>query len=120
MLPQELEHKSQELRQPLYVETTDLAPAELSELESISAAVREKGRVSPEVMRNTVLKLCQGRYLGLRILASLLGRDAADLSRRVLNPLVKEEKSLRRAFPRPNDPRQAYTSTFMNEKDTVE
>lgn len=120
LLPQELEHKSQELRQPLYVETTDLAPAELSELESISAAVREKGRVSPEVMRNTVLKLCQGRYLGLRILASLLGRDAADLSRRVLNPLVKEEKSLRRAFPRPNDPRQAYTSTFMNEKDTVE
>ncbi|MBW4055979.1 MAG: AAA family ATPase [Proteobacteria bacterium] len=119
-LPQELEYKAQEFRQPLYVEIADLTPAELSELEAISATVREKGRVAPEVMRNTVLQLCQGRFLGLRILASLLDRDAADLSRRVLNPLVKEEKSLRLAFPRPNDPRQAYTSTSMNEKDTEE
>jgi len=119
-LPQELKLKPQEFNQPLCVEVTDLTTAELAELEALSATVREKRRISPDVMRNTVLQLCQGRFLGLRILASLLGRDAADLSRRVLNPLVKEEKSLRRAFPRPNDPRQAYTSTSMNEKDTEE
>lgn len=118
-LPQELEHKTQEFRQPLCVEVADLTPAELSELEAISASVREKGRVSPEVMKNTVLQLCQGRFLGLRILATLMARDAADLRRRVLNPLVKDN-SLRRAFPRPNDPRQAYTSTSVNEKDSEE
>lgn len=118
-LPQELDYKAQEIRQHLCVEVTDLNPLDLAELEMLSAEVRNKSRVKPEVMTKTVLQLCQGRFLGLRVLANLLGRDAADLSRRVLNPLVKD-KSLRRAFPRPNDPRQAYTSTATNEKDTEE
>ena len=118
-LPQELEHKTQEFRQPLCVDVADLSPAELSELEAISATIRNKGRASPEVMRDTVLHLCKGRFLGLRILAKLLARDAADLRRRVLNPLVKDN-SLLRSFPRPNDPRQAYTSTSMTEKDSEE
>lgn len=118
-LPQELEHKTQEFRQPLCVDVADLSPAELSELEAISATIRNKGRASPEVMRDTVLHLCKGRFLGLRILAKLLARDAADLRRRVLNPLVKDN-SLQRSFPRPNDPRQAYTSTSMTEKDSEE
>lgn len=118
VLPQELGNRTQEFKQPLYIELSDMLPAELAELETISAPVREKGRVAPEVMRSIVLRLCEGRFLGLRVLAHLLARDAADLSRRVLNPLVKD-KSLRRAFPRPNDPRQAYTSSpKLNEKET--
>lgn len=116
-LPQELDNKTQEFKQPLCVEINDLNPVELLELETISTFIRHKGRVSPDVMRNVVLQLCNGRFLGLRVLAYLLGRDAADLSRRVLNPLVKD-RSLRRAFPRPNDPRQAYTSTSVDEKDS--
>ncbi len=116
VLPQELDCKTQELKKPLCVEISDLGSDELSELEAISASIREKGRVSPDVMRSIVLQLCCGRFLGLRVLAYLLARDAADLSRRVLSPLVKNN-SLRRAFPRPNDPRQAYTSTSTNEKD---
>lgn len=117
VLPQELGHKTQEFKQPLCVELSDLSPAELSKLEMIAAPIREKRRIRPELMSSIVLQLCLGRFLGVRVLSHLLSRDAADLSRRVLNPLVKT-KSLCRAFPRPNDPRQAYTSnTVQTEKE---
>ena len=62
------------------------------------------------MMRPVVLSLCDGCYIGLRLLAELLNRDSDDLRKRILNPLVKEG-ALRRAFRRPNDPRQAYTSS---------
>lgn len=61
-------------------------------------------------MREVVLQLCEGRFIGLRALAALLGRrdtDGSDLRKRILNPLVQEGR-LQRAYPRPNDPRQAY------------
>ena len=61
-------------------------------------------------MRQTVLALCTGQYLGLRALAVLLNRrdqGGADLRKRILNPLVKDGLLLR-AYPNPNDPRQAY------------
>jgi len=116
-LPQELASLPQEQKQYLYIELSDLTSVELTELEQISTFAREKKRIRPELMNGIILQLCKGRYLGLRILAHLLARDAADLRRRVLNPLVKD-KCLRRAFPRPNDPRQAYTSKITTEKDS--
>ena len=62
-------------------------------------------------MREVVITLCAGRFLGLRLLAELLNRkDFDSLRERVLNLLV-QQGLLRRAFPRPNDPRQAYTSS---------
>ena len=116
-LPQEFGHITQELSQLLRADISDLSPDELAELEALSASVREKKRVAPEVMRNAVLQICRDRFLGLRVLAHLLARDAADLRRRTLKPLITE-KVLRTAFPRPNDPRQAYTSSpILNEKD---
>lgn len=50
------------------------------------------------------------KVLGLRVLAGMLNRrdqGGADLRKRILNPLVKEGL-LQRAYPNPNDPRQAY------------
>ena len=49
--------------------------------------------------------------LGLRVLAELLGKnpDGVDLRKRILKPLVNHG-ALQRAYPNPNDKRQAYTS----------
>jgi predicted HTH transcriptional regulator len=91
-----------------------IPPDELTRLRVLAAPVAERERANPELVQQTVLDLCRGRYLGLRVLAQLLGRnpDGVDLRKRILNPLVTN-KTLLRAYPNPNDPRQAYT-TSMN------
>lgn len=85
-------------------------PEELARLQEIALPVSTKKRAPPEVVQEVVLQLCDGRFIGLRALAALLGRrdaDGSDLRKRILNPLVQEGR-LERAYPRPNDPRQAY------------
>ncbi|WP_149540694.1 putative DNA binding domain-containing protein [Siccirubricoccus phaeus] len=80
------------------------------QLEEISEPVRTSGRVAPETTRSVITLLCRERYLTIRVLSALLGRDEDYLRQRVLNPLV-HERVLERAFPQsPNDPRQAYTA----------
>jgi|APMI01.1.fsa_nt_gi ATP-dependent DNA helicase RecG len=94
---------------------------ELSNLQALAAPVASRGRASPELVQKTILALCRGRYLGLRVLAELLGRnpDGVDLRKRILNPLVSGNE-LQRAYPNPNDPRQAYTTrTTPNSESTA-
>lgn len=95
---------------------TALTPELRLALELVAGPVRSKRRAPPDLVRNTVLALCEGRYIGLKVLAALLGRrdpDGTDLRKRILNPLVQEGK-LVRAYPRANDPRQAYMSTPLS------
>lgn len=95
---------------PVFVELAQLDADLRAALEAIAMPVSTKQRVAPELMRETVLALCSGQYLGLRVLAGMLNRrdqGGADLRKRILNPLVKEGLLLR-AYPNPNDPRQAY------------
>lgn len=91
---------------------SELSPDQLTLLRHLAEPVSGLQRAKPELVKKTVLALCEGRYLGLRVLAELLSRrdrDGADLRKRILNPLVKDGLLLR-AYPRPNDPRQAYRS----------
>ena len=118
-LTPELGSKTPELRTwrsdsgpPTALALGTLTPQLLAALQQIALPVSSRRRAPPELARATVLRLCEGRYIGLRVLAALLGRrdqDGADLRKRILNPLVQEGLLLR-AFPRPNDPRQAYMS----------
>ena len=100
----------QELRMISVTELAELDAADLEVLRALALPVSDRQRVPPEVLRQTVLALCAGRYLGLRVLAALLNRrdqGGGDLRKRILNPLVQEGLLLR-AFPNANDPRQAY------------
>jgi predicted HTH transcriptional regulator len=108
-LSQELGALSQELDVHILVEVADVPPEEMAQLEFIAKPVSSRKRVSPDITRGVVLQLCTSRYLGVHVLAHLLHKDPNDLVRRFLTPLVSEG-ALRRAFPRPNDPRQAYTT----------
>jgi ATP-dependent DNA helicase RecG len=98
----------------LYLEWSQLSDELQRELKTIAQVVREHKRVSPELLRATILKLCQGRYLGRRVLAQVLKRNQDDLLKRTLNPLVAESQ-LKTAFPSSSDPRQAYTASSGTE-----
>ena len=108
VLPPELSAIPPELS-ALYLEWSQLSDELQHELKTIAQAVYERKRVAPELLRATILKLCQGRYLGRRVLAQLLSRNPDDLLKRTLNPLV-EKNLLQTAFPSSSDPRQAYTT----------
>ena len=96
----------------LLVDWADV-PVELQQRLSAQAQpVSQKTRVNPNVLQETVLRLCEGRYLGRKVLAHLLNRNADDLLKRSLNPLVKSGQ-LRQAFASGSDPRQAYTTMPM-------
>ena len=93
----------------------------MTQLTRLAEPVSTRQRAQPELVRKTILTLCDGHYLGLRVLADLLSRrdrGGADLRQRILNPLVKEGL-LMRAYPRPNDPRQAYRSAPATANDTT-
>jgi hypothetical protein len=78
--------------------------------------VSERLRSTPELVQQTVLALCEGRYLGLRALIDLLNRrDDKDLRTRILNPLLAKGVLLP-AYPKANDPRQAYISNPTTNK----
>lgn len=105
--PPELSSKPPELH--LYPEWEDLSDDLKGQLELIAQEVSARKRVAPKVLRTTILRLCQGRYLGRRVLAHLLKRNPDDLLKRTLKPMVSEGH-LKAAFQSASDPRQAYTA----------
>jgi ATP-dependent DNA helicase RecG len=106
-LPPEFAVKPPELE--LYTDWQALSASVQSDLKALAKPISSKGKVSGDVLRSAILALCSHRYLGLRVLAHVLQRDADDLRKRTLIPMVKEGL-LRTAFPSAQNPRQAYTT----------
>jgi len=79
------------------------------QLQAIANPIASRGKVDATVLRQAVVALCQGHYLGLRVLARALQRDSDDLRKRTLTPMV-QEGVLRSAYPTTRNPRQAYTA----------
>ena len=74
----------------------------------VALAVSAKGKVKPEVVRNTILELCSGRFLTLNELSALVNRSSVDLRQRFIKPMV-DDKVLERRYPQqPNHEQQAY------------
>jgi predicted HTH transcriptional regulator len=108
LLPPESENLHQGTNAHVILAFSQLSEPEVSLLRQKAAPVSERSRANPEQVRQTVLALCNGRYLGLRVLADLLNRrDDKDLRTRILKPLLVEG-ALLPAYPKANDPRQAY------------
>ncbi len=85
-----------------------LAPENDPALLAIAEPARQQKRLHPVEMRRLIRLLCQGRFLTLRELAILLGREPNGLQRHTLRPMA-QEKELVMAHPdRPNHPKQAY------------
>ena len=92
---------------------SQLSPELQAELTQLALPVSAQARIGPALLQQTLLRVCLGRYLGLRVLAHVLKRDADDLRKRTLTPMVKAG-TLKTAFAAMNDPRQAYTTAAPN------
>jgi ATP-dependent DNA helicase RecG len=92
-----------------YLDWQDVPQALQLLLLDIAKPVSERRRAASDLTQETVRKLCEGRYLGRRVLAHLLSRNADDLLKRTLNPMVADN-ILQTAHPSSSDPRQAYTA----------
>ena len=100
-----------------HLDWSALLPELQTMLVEMALPVSKRTRVPPSVLQETVLRLCDGRYLGLRVLAKVLQRDPDDLRKRTLIPMVKAG-ALKTAFTALNDPRQAYAAADSNKANT--
>lgn len=87
----------------------DVPTALQAELTAMAQPIRDKPRAKADELEKAVLLLCQGRYLGRDAIAEALGRNADNLMKRTIRPMLANG-SLKLAFPAENDPRQMYTS----------
>ena len=97
------------LDRPLIDDLTMIGKDAVSALSKIASGV-SRGRMQTAKVDDILLNLCQGHYLSIKVLSSLIGRAETYLRQNYLNRLVTSGL-LHRAFPaKPNDPRQAYTA----------
>ena len=74
-------------------------------LEAMAAPSKEHRRFDTEVMKELLLRLCDGHYLSGSVMEILLGRKAQSIRQNYLKPMV-DAKQLKLAFPnKPNSPK---------------
>lgn len=66
---------SQGLEYPLVDSLQDLDQQLQADLEQVASSISGQGKVLLEATRLVIARLCQGRYLTIRVLSHLLGRD---------------------------------------------
>ena len=82
----------------------------------IAKPSREKKRLPPTETERIILELCEGQYLTVKQIASLLERHPDGVRDRFLTQMV-ENGQLHMLFPgEPRRPGQAYTSHITGEK----
>jgi ATP-dependent DNA helicase RecG len=79
-----------------------------AQLMQIAAAVRGISRASKTTMENTILALCQNRWLSLRMLTQVLSRQSDTIRTHYINPMLKDGRLEARVPGKPNHPGQAY------------
>ncbi len=85
--------------------------AEHGVLRHLAAPVRDKGRAPKEMVEQTITSLCRARWLTLRELAELLGRDSEALRKHYITRLLRQGRLLPRYPHHPNHPEQAYQAS---------
>ncbi len=97
---------------PIYDNLSKMNESLKEKLYLISSPLLKSQRYPKDKLKIIVKELCSQKYLTLSVLVELLSRNEDYIRKDVLNPMV-EKQELIRAFPQtPNDPRQAYTSTY--------
>jgi ATP-dependent DNA helicase RecG len=83
---------------------------------AIALPAKEKRRLSPAETESIILRLCDGRFLTAKEIATLLGRNQDAIRNRFLTPLVDNRRLVLR-FPRErNRPDQAYAKNPKGKK----
>lgn len=80
------------------------------EVAAAAARVADRTRAPVEIVRQTILTLCHGRFLSAEDLGRLLRRHPSGLRQRFLTPMVAEGLLVLRYPGAANRPDQAYTA----------
>lgn len=93
-----------------FIDNVDLLTHQFRQkLEILTELSRSNGRLDTEVMKDIIVRLCDGHYLSVSVMERLLGRKSQSIRQNYLKPMV-DAKQLRLAFPnKPNSPKQGYT-----------
>ena len=81
---------------------------DIEKLKAIARPVREKRKVSADVMRQAILEVCKERFLTLQQLEVILDRTNSTLRTRFLKKMVEEGLIELRYPDKPSHPEQAY------------
>ena len=96
---------------PIIDDLSSLDRETLLQVNKYAETVSGKKKIPSSEMNLIVINICKGRFLTLKVIAEILGKNEIYLRQSVLNPLVVSGV-LERAFPQaPSHPRQAYTTT---------
>ncbi|PZP39758.1 MAG: AAA family ATPase [Azospirillum brasilense] len=79
------------LAYPLIDTLEGLNPDLRQDMEQTAALVKGRSKVAANVSRDAITRLCNDRYLTIRVLSALLGRDEDYLRLKILNPLVQSK-----------------------------
>jgi len=101
---------TEKLPLPVINDLDTLSPSFRSHLEQLAEAPRKKKRLTREVMRATIEKVCQGHYLTLHALANVLRRDKTALRNEYLTPMVSSGVLCLAFSNTPTHQQQAYTA----------
>lgn len=85
-----------------------LSPDEEMQLWQLGIQVREKAKVSKELMTQVILSMCSEHWLSLRTLARLVGREPDSLRNHYINPMLQDGRLVARVPGKPKHPNQAY------------
>lgn len=93
-----------------YLDWDDLPSSLQNQLILVAEPIQKTRRAQPQALQLVILELCRGRYLGRHVLAHLLRRNADDLLKRTLKPMI-DAGLLKPAYEAGQNPRQAYISS---------
>ncbi|WP_353929865.1 RNA-binding domain-containing protein [Okeanomitos corallinicola TIOX110] len=80
----------------------------LQKLVTIATPVRDKRKVSKQLMEEIILKICQNQYLTQQQLANILNRSPHTLRTSYLTPMVKNNLLILKYPDTPTHPHQSY------------
>lgn len=86
----------------------ELSSDDWESLKTIAATVRNKSKVSTNIMESIILELCQDRFLNQKQLQELLGRSYHTLRLGYLSRMQKQGQLELRYPDRPTHPNQGY------------
>lgn len=101
--------RSRALEVSAYLAWEEVPSALQEQLLQLAQPIRAAKKVKAPELQATILNLCKERFLGRHVLAHALGRNADDLLKRTLKPMVTDGL-LKTAHGASNDPRQAYSA----------
>ncbi len=110
---------SADLDKPYIDDLTKLTASYKQILLDMSKPARDKGRLSNDVIRNIIKKLCYEQYLYIGVLAELLGRTNQSIRQSHLKPMLQANQ-IKMAFPHaPSSPKQGYTSEIQEKAEDI-